>query len=125
MFFAMGYCQPQSRQPIFVPVRHLENRFTISRRDTEPKGRVSTTAMDWRHQAACRDTDPEIFFPIGTTGPALAQIQAAQSICGTCSVQADCLEWSLSTGQDAGIWGGLTEEERREIRRGARQRVAV
>jgi WhiB family redox-sensing transcriptional regulator len=81
--------------------------------------------MDWRHQAACRDTDPEIFFPIGTTGPALAQIQAAQSICGTCAVQQQCLDWAVDTGQDAGIWGGLTEEDRREIRRGSRQRVAV
>lgn len=81
--------------------------------------------MDWRHQAACRDVDPEIFFPVGTTGPALAQIQAAQSICGTCNVQRECLDWALETGQDAGIWGGTTEEERREMRRGARQRVAV
>jgi WhiB family redox-sensing transcriptional regulator len=83
------------------------------------------TAMDWRHKAACRDIDPEIFFPIGATGPALAQIQAAQAICGTCTVQKECLEWAIETGQDAGIWGGTTEDERREIRRGARQRVAV
>jgi WhiB family redox-sensing transcriptional regulator len=89
----------------------------------EPKGRVKTTDMDWRHAAACRDIDPEIFFPIGATGPALAQIQAARAICGTCSVQRDCLEWAIETGQDAGIWGGQTEEERRELRRG--QRVAV
>ena len=81
--------------------------------------------MDWRHEAACRDVDPEIFFPIGTTGPALAQIEAAVSICRTCSVQEQCLEWALDTAQDAGIWGGTTEEERREMRRGARQRVAV
>lgn len=81
--------------------------------------------MDWRHQAACRDIDPEIFFPIGTTGPALAQIKAAQSICATCAVQPQCLEWAIETAQDAGIWGGVTEEERREMRRGARQRVAV
>lgn len=81
--------------------------------------------MDWRTRAACRDIDPEIFFPIGTTGPALAQIEAAQSICGTCSVQSECLDWALDTGQDAGIWGGTTEEERREIRRGVRTRVAV
>ena len=81
--------------------------------------------MDWRHQAACRDIDPEIFFPVGTTGPALAQIEAAQSICGTCAVQPDCLQWALETGQDAGIWGGTTEEERREMRRGARARLAV
>ena len=83
------------------------------------------TAMDWRHGAACRDIDPEIFFPIGATGPALSQIQAAQAICGTCNVQKDCLEWALETGQDAGIWGGMTEDDRREMRRGARQRVAV
>ncbi|HEX9774270.1 MAG TPA: WhiB family transcriptional regulator [Actinomycetota bacterium] len=81
--------------------------------------------MDWRHQAACRDIDPEIFFPIGTTGPALAQIKAAQAICGTCAVSTQCLEWALDTGQDAGIWGGLTEEERRAVRRGSREPVAV
>lgn len=80
--------------------------------------------MDWRHRAACRDVDPDFFFPVGSTGPALAQIQAAKAICGTCAVQEDCLEWSLVTGQDAGIWGGSTEEERREMRR-ARTRVAV
>lgn len=81
--------------------------------------------MDWRHQAACRDVDPEIFFPIGTTGPALAQIQAAQAICDTCDMLSACLDWALDTGQDSGIWGGTTEEERRELKRGVRQRVAV
>ncbi|MFA5891401.1 MAG: WhiB family transcriptional regulator [Actinomycetota bacterium] len=81
--------------------------------------------MDWRGQAACRDADPEIFFPVGTTGPALAQVQAAQAICGTCVTQSACLDWALDTGQDAGIWGGSTEEERREARRSARQAVAV
>jgi WhiB family transcriptional regulator, redox-sensing transcriptional regulator len=73
--------------------------------------------MDWRRAAACRDADPEVFFPNGTTGPALAQITAAQAICSTCSVTAECLEWALETGQDAGIWGGITEEDRREMRR--------
>jgi len=83
--------------------------------------------MDWRHDASCRDVDPELFFPIGTTGPALAQIEAAKAICGMCVVNAPCLEWALATGQDAGIWGGLTEEERRTIRRdrSTRERVAV
>jgi WhiB family redox-sensing transcriptional regulator len=84
--------------------------------------------MDWRHQASCRDVDPELFFPVGTTGPALAQIEAAKAICGTCAVIQECLEWALATGQDAGIWGGLTEEERRLLRRDRGiqpQRVAV
>lgn len=73
--------------------------------------------MDWRQEAACRDADPEVFFPNGTTGPALAQITAAQSICATCPVTADCLDWAVETGQDNGIWGGLTEDERRDVRR--------
>jgi WhiB family redox-sensing transcriptional regulator len=89
---------------------------------------VDPISMDWRHDASCRDVDPELFFPIGTTGPALAQIEAAKAICGTCAVQAPCLEWALATAQDAGIWGGLTEDERRAIRRdrvAAHARVAV
>lgn len=81
--------------------------------------------MDWRQQAACRDVDPEIFFPIGTTGPALAQIEAAKAICVTCSVMQACLEWALETGQDSGVWGAATEEERRALRRSARAQMAV
>lgn len=81
--------------------------------------------MDWRHEAACRDADPEIFFPIGTSGPALAQIEAARAICAMCAVKEPCLEWAIDTAQDAGIWGGSTEEERRTVRRAARARVAV
>ena len=37
--------------------------------------------MDWRHRAACRDEDPELFFPIGNTGPALLQIEEARAVC--------------------------------------------
>jgi WhiB family transcriptional regulator, redox-sensing transcriptional regulator len=73
--------------------------------------------MDWRHEAACRDEDPELFFPIGTTGPALHQIEEAKSVCRRCDVVADCLDWALSSGQDAGVWGGLSEDERRALKR--------
>jgi WhiB family redox-sensing transcriptional regulator len=77
--------------------------------------------MDWRHRAACRDEDPELFFPIGTTGPALLQIDEAKAVCHRCSVIDECREWSLETGQEAGVWGGLSEDERRVvIRRGVR-----
>jgi WhiB family redox-sensing transcriptional regulator len=71
----------------------------------------------WRDQALCRDTDPELFFPVGTTGTALTQIQRAKQVCGECTVRVDCLEFALSTNQDSGVWGGLSEEERRAIRR--------
>ena len=73
----------------------------------------------WRRLAICRDTDPELFFPVGTTGQALLQIAKAKSVCCECPVQTECLEFAMETNQDTGIWGGLSEEERRQIRRDA------
>ena len=81
--------------------------------------------MDWRHRARCRDVDPELFFPVGTTGPAEAQVQAAKAICALCPVREECLQWALDTAQDAGVWGGLSEEERRDIRRARRRRAQL
>jgi WhiB family redox-sensing transcriptional regulator len=71
----------------------------------------------WRAEALCRDTDPELFFPIGTTGAALVQIEQARAVCRQCPVQSDCLDFALTTNQDSGIWGGTSEEERRVLRR--------
>ncbi len=80
--------------------------------------------MDWRHHAACREEDPELFFPIGNTGPALLQIEDARAVCRRCPSQEPCLQWALETGQDAGVWGGLSEDERRALkRRTARNRA--
>jgi WhiB family redox-sensing transcriptional regulator len=80
--------------------------------------------MDWRHEAACRDEDPELFFPIGNTGPALLQVDEAKAVCARCTVREQCLAWALETGQDAGVWGGMSEDERRALkRRNARQRL--
>ncbi|MGH8909117.1 MAG: WhiB family transcriptional regulator [Egibacteraceae bacterium] len=72
--------------------------------------------MDWRHKAACLDEDPETFFPIGSIGPALDQIERAKQVCAVCSVKAICLEWALRTRQPHGVWGGLDEDERRDLR---------
>jgi WhiB family transcriptional regulator, redox-sensing transcriptional regulator len=72
---------------------------------------------DWRDQSACRDTDPDLFFPVGTTGPAIEQIANAKAVCRVCDVQKQCLEYALTTNQDSGIWGGTSEEERRALRR--------
>ncbi len=71
----------------------------------------------WREAAACRDSEPEIFFPTGTTGPALEQIANAKAICSTCVVKQACLEYAVTTNQDDGVWGGTSEDERRQIRR--------
>ncbi len=73
--------------------------------------------MDWRHRAACLTEDPELFFPIGNSGPAIAQIEQARRVCQRCEVADVCLKWALETGQDAGVWGGLSEDERRSLKR--------
>ena len=75
-------------------------------------------AEDWRDRASCRDTSPELFFPIGTTGLALDQIDAAKQVCEECPVAGQCLEFALATNQEAGVWGGTTEDERRRLRKG-------
>ena len=75
--------------------------------------------MDWRHSALCRDEDPELFFPIGTTGPAAVQVEQAKVVCRRCTVVEDCLTWALDTGQESGVWGGTSEDERRALRRRA------
>lgn len=80
--------------------------------------------MDWRHRAACLTEDPELFFPVGNTGPALQQIEDAKKICQSCAVKDQCLNWALDAGQDHGVWGGTSEDERRAMkRRAARSRV--
>jgi WhiB family transcriptional regulator, redox-sensing transcriptional regulator len=71
----------------------------------------------WRTDAICRDTDPDLFFPIGTTGGAISQIEKAKEVCGQCPVKVDCFDYAMETNQDSGIWGGTSEDERRDIRR--------
>lgn len=79
--------------------------------------------MDWVHEANCRAADPDLFFPVGTSGPALAQAAAAKAVCATCDVRPDCLEWAIANGQDTGVWGGCSEDELRAERRARRRRV--
>jgi WhiB family redox-sensing transcriptional regulator len=74
----------------------------------------------WRAHAACREVDPEVFFPVGVTGPAVAAIAAAKAICEDCAARPECLEFAVTTNQEYGIWGGTSEEERRDIRRARR-----
>lgn len=85
-----------------------------------------TTTYDpasWRERAACRDLDTAVFFPDADDDPA-----PAQAVCATCPVREPCLEFALVTRQEDGIWGGLTENERRRVRRrrqeAARRRAA-
>ena len=76
-----------------------------------------TITTVWRELAACRDSDPTLFFPVGTTGPALDQIAEAKRICAGCHVQDECLQYALESNQEAGVWGGYPEDERRRLRK--------
>ncbi|MEV7344742.1 WhiB family transcriptional regulator [Streptomyces sp. NPDC093544] len=77
---------------------------------------------NWRESAACRTVDPDLFFPIGNTGPAILQINEAKAVCEGCPVRDECLKWALETGQSIGVWGGTSEAERRSLWRRAARR---
>jgi WhiB family redox-sensing transcriptional regulator len=82
--------------------------------------------IDWQEAAICRQADPELFFPIGTTGAAVAEIQRAKAVCARCPVRRPCLTYALATRQEFGIWGGRDENERRLLNRQWRQsRIAA
>lgn len=70
---------------------------------------------DWMDHGACRDEDPDLHFPIGETSKAdRRQITEAKQVCATCPVLEQCREFGMD--EPHGIWGGLSEQERREMR---------
>ena len=70
-------------------------------------------AGDFRHRAACRSVDPEVFFPTAVAGPEFeTQVSVAKAVCAGCPVRSECLTWALAVLPD-GIAGGMTEHERR------------
>lgn len=73
----------------------------------------------WSEQANCRGVDPDLFYPergVSTAEP--------KRVCSGCVVRDDCLEYALVNGEKFGIWGGLSERERRRIRRQRYQQTA-
>ncbi len=72
--------------------------------------------IDWMDRAACRRSDPDIFFPPGWEEGNLAIVADAKAVCAGCAVRPACLEWAVTTGQAEGVWGGSTPEERRRLR---------
>ena len=70
--------------------------------------------FQWQSQALCAQTDPEAFFPEkgGST-------REAKRVCNSCSVRVECLEYALAHDERFGIWGGLSERERRRLKRSA------
>jgi WhiB family transcriptional regulator, redox-sensing transcriptional regulator len=84
-------------------------------------------STNWRESAACRGTDPNTWFPVGTPGaPAYDAVAAdARAICAACPVRVPCGSWALETGQEFGIFGGMDEHERAEILRVLPARTSV
>jgi WhiB family redox-sensing transcriptional regulator len=78
---------------------------------------LTISVTEWRDVAACRDSEANLFFPVGTTGLAVEHITEAKAICASCSVQEDCLQYALESNQEAGVWGGYAEDERRRLRK--------
>ena len=72
---------------------------------------------NWRHLAACRHVDADLFFPGGAAGAFAEHIAAAKDLCRVCPVTDACLSFALRTNQEYGVWGGTTEDERRHLRR--------
>jgi WhiB family redox-sensing transcriptional regulator len=72
---------------------------------------------DWRRNAACTSPNTELSFPVGSAGPALAQLEQARQICRSCPVRLSCLEWAIDVGADDRMWGGVSEQERQSLRR--------
>ena len=80
-------------------------------------------SQDWMARANCMGVDPDLFFPERGV-PTLE----AKAVCRACVVRDDCLEYALDNGEKFGIWGGLSERERRRLRRAraieSRQQIA-
>jgi WhiB family transcriptional regulator, redox-sensing transcriptional regulator len=83
------------------------------------------SAANWRSAGACLSADPDLFFPISTTGPAEKQIAKAKMICSGCTVRLECLEFAMTHDQVYGIWGGTTAEDRQRQRRRKRRAAAA
>ncbi len=77
-------------------------------------GPVDTAYQDWRAYAACAGTDPDLFF-----APGALEHKLAKKVCRGCPVRYQCLAYAMDEPIDHGVWGGLTERERRRYRRRA------
>ncbi|PXY35185.1 hypothetical protein BAY59_01290 [Prauserella coralliicola] len=82
---------------------------------------LDADALAWHERAHCRDTDPDAFFPEREPGGS-ANVATAKRVCLGCPVRGDCLGYALAHPEVVGIWGGLTELERRHLTGRARAR---
>jgi WhiB family redox-sensing transcriptional regulator len=92
---------------------------TSTRLTTRPASHAPADTGDWRDDAACRvHEDPDLWFPSGDSAPYRLQIHQAKTVCLTqCAVREECLAYALAERLDIGVWGGLSEGERRRLHR--------
>jgi WhiB family redox-sensing transcriptional regulator len=79
---------------------------------------------DWMADAACRGTDPDLFFPDIENKSVTTLVKTAKLICHGCPVSLPCLAWSIDGVQEFGIWGGRTDAERRQLKLRSRNRLS-
>lgn len=103
---------------------HTDQRISaetvqVRRTESEVMQAIGSAAVDvelsyeyWQNEANCLGVDPDLFFPDRGTST-----REAKEICRGCVVRLDCLEYALTNGEKFGIWGGLSERERRRLRR--------
>lgn len=100
---------------------HTITREGISAHEGSTAGAAAETAVEieanqpeesWQNYANCLGVDPDLFFP--ERG---ASTKEAKAVCRACVVREDCLEYALENSEKFGIWGGLSERERRRLRR--------
>jgi WhiB family transcriptional regulator, redox-sensing transcriptional regulator len=76
---------------------------------------VGPAVLDWQGLAACQSADPDLFFPVSGTGWA-GQVEKAKALCAECPVRSQCLRYAISKNEDHGVWGGMTRDERIQVR---------
>ncbi len=106
----------RSEYPLIEQPEDLAFERRMAQTQAVVDARSVDVGADWRSKAQCQTSDPEIFFPQHTTQEAIAR---AKKVCGRCTVREACLQYALENGENFGIWGGMTEGERRALRRRA------
>ncbi|ABS06121.1 WhiB family transcriptional regulator [Kineococcus radiotolerans] len=89
---------------------------TLHRFETPTPEPDDGTSSSWREAGLCAQTDPEVFFP-EKGGPS----KTARAVCQSCDVRQQCLEYALAHDERFGIWGGLSERERRRLKKDRRE----
>ena len=110
--------RPAARQG---SARQGSARQGSARQGSARQGSARQGSASWRESAACRFLETDLFFPIGKTGLAVAEIQRAKAVCADCPVRQPCLTFALDTHQAYGIWGSYDEDERRVMLRERRK----